>query len=299
MFAIGIVVLAASSGWVPVKANGFTFEMPAAPVLTTEPITWPTTGQMTVTRWTSDLKTGDKQFDLFSCYQSIVETPRLLEVMHGEYCKLPAPIEVKYDRVDAATKERECLWLGAGPDGKRRTLVKIVTVGDTVCVLSSSARADGSPNEPSAGMRRFVDSLRRTGKQTVLAANTPWVTIPCPGCTFLLPKAATPEKRVDGKMRSTRWKHVAGQETYDAGCTDDPKLTAKAMLDLAISTGAKNATRHDLPGGAYELAAPGMLTRIYPQPKSNRVCMLNAYSQSPDALSTDARRFVESFAWTK
>ena len=107
----------------------------------------------------------------------------MVGLMHDKHCKPDPAGSVQSDRTDSVTQARECLLLGPSPNGNRRTLVKILQVGDNVCVLSSSARLDGLSAEPTASMRRFVDSMKLTGKPTVLSV-TPWVpvTTRCESC---------------------------------------------------------------------------------------------------------------------
>lgn len=295
-----------ASGWIETKANGFTFQTPAPPVLKTELVTWPTTGAMTVTTWTSQLETGDKQLDIVWCYESSVETARLIGVLHESFCATPKPEALRFDRTDPTTQARECLRLGPGPDGKRRILNKILQVGPNVCVLTSSARFDPVTDEPSAGMRRFVDSLALTGKPTVLAPNEPWVKVTGPGFSFLLPQAAAPETADQsepelGKYKLTRWKQKLGAEKLTVSCLEGKAVGTPIALDALWAQfggqpGVKLA-KSKLPNGATQGVISGShhgLLRVFPL--GGRVCVVSAMSETDAETTGDGRRFVEGFA---
>ncbi|MBS1153105.1 MAG: hypothetical protein H6Q89_4803 [Myxococcaceae bacterium] len=299
------MALGAAPAWIPIKANGFSFEMPSKAELKTGPVTWPTTGQMTQTEWTSKLDTGDKQLDVLSCYESSVPTARLLGLMHDTYCKEDAPGQRRWDRTDPPTQARECLLLSQGADGKRRTLVKILAVEANVCVLRSSARIDKPTDEASPSMRRFVDSLKPTGKQTVVSA-TPWVAIKGDGFSFELPQKVEPKTAVAedpkiGKFRSIKWKLRVADEQFDVLCMNGPKVTARDSLNQIMGMcGMAGATffRTTLPNGVTEcsnLGPPVVLLRFFPA--GNEVCIAGAMREK-DALSQSARRFVDSFVRT-
>ena len=295
------LMLNASAPWVEVKANGFTFQMPAQPEIKNGPVTWPTTGQMIQTEWTSRLKTGDQQVDTLGCYESTVPSARMVGLMHDKHCKPDPAGSTQSDRTDPVTQARECLLLGPSPDGNRRTLVKILQVGDNVCVLSSSARLDGLSTEPTPSMRRFVDSLKLTGKPTVLSV-TPWVALSTSGARFELPTAVEPvtTEVTDpqlGKHKATKWVATLGEETLSVTCHDVTSLKAKKAI-LSVCDKPKDV-RTLLPSGATECAIAGpptILMRVFSLP--NQTCIAAATRQLGETTQ-DARRFVESFAKAK
>jgi hypothetical protein len=301
-----IALGASDGGWAEVKANGFTFSMPSTPELKNGPVTWPTTGLMTVTEWTSTLTTGDKQIDRVTCYESTVPSLRMVGTLHDKLCKEDAPGQRKFDRTDATTQARECLMIGDGPDGKRRTLVKIVEVGANVCSLSSSAKIDKPVNEPSPQMRRFVDSLKLTGKPTVVSV-TPWVSIKGNGFSFELPEMVKPASQQsmeshEGKATLTKWNFSLLEESLNVHCmaSTGPAYDRASQGFFGVCDASQGkVVKAKLPTGATECTVTGkktVLARIFPL--TGQICMIFATRDTGEP-SQDARRFVESFAKAK
>jgi hypothetical protein len=297
------LTLSSSLPWTEVKANGFVFEMPSQPELKNGPVTWPTTGKMIQTEWTSKLKTGDLQNDTVGCYESTVASPRMIGLLHEKVCKPEANGQLRWDRTDASTQGKECLLLGTAPDGKRRTLVKILPVGNNVCVLSSSTRFDAVTDEPSPTMRRFVDSLKATGKPTVLSV-TPWVVMEGKGFRFEMPEKAE-AKITDvtdpklGKVKATKYVAILGEEELSVTCMEVSSTKAAKALLAACETPGPKVSRTKLPNGATECAIvgpPTVLVRLFPLGK--QTCLVSA-TRTVGESTQDARRFVESFAKAK
>ncbi len=297
------VALSASGGWNDVQANGFVFEMPTVPEQKNGPVTWPTTGKMIQTEWTSKVKTGDKQIDVVGCYESTVPSLRMVALMHENFCKEEVPGQLRWDRTDAVTQARQCLRVSAGPDGKRRTLVKILEVGANVCVLSSSALIDKVTDEASPSMRRFVESLKATGTPTVVSV-TPWVVISGNGFTFQLPEKTEAQIKDEaepgaGKYKISKWKLRVGEEDFNISCmAGSTALSAKAAQQaLSMCDPAKaKVVRTKLPNGATECSVSGpktILLRVFPL--AGQTCMVSATRETGESTQY-ARRFVESFA---
>lgn len=301
------LALSSTPPWNEVRANGFVFEMPSTPQLENGPVSWPTTGQMIRSEWRSKVTTGDAQVDSVTCFESTVESPRMIGLLHEKFCK-DAPGQLHFDRTDAVTQARECLRTGPGPDGLRRTLVKVMQVGANVCMLSSSTKTDKQGEEVSPQMRRFVDSLKVTGKQTILAATTPWVRIKGRGFSFELPEAVEPraqdaEQPGLGKYKSTQWKLELGPEKLIVDCSAGPivgtRAGAKLLLDGFLKASKGPTTQTKLPSGATELVLsgpPSGLVRFHTLP--GQTCVIGATREAGETTQ-EGRRFVESFAKTK
>lgn len=101
---IAALLWIALGGWTEVKGNGFTVQMQGEPAVKIEQVTWATTGQMNVASWTSRAATGDLQLDVLSCYESGVEAPRMIGLMHDTFCSEDAPGQRRFDRTDPKTQ---------------------------------------------------------------------------------------------------------------------------------------------------------------------------------------------------
>ena len=151
-------------------------------------------------------------------------------------------------------------------------------------------------------MRRFVDSLKATGKQTVVSV-TAWVVMKGAGFTFEMPQKVEPKTTDEsdpkiGKYKATKWKLQLGDEELNVKCVSSPKA-AQALLAGCEVPGAK-VVRTKLPNGVTECALPGppraVLMRLFPMgPQS---CSVEA-TRATGEPSQDARRFVESFVKAK
>ena len=300
------MALGASGGWKDVDANGFSFEMPTTPKLETAPVTWPTTGKMTHTEWTSKLETGDKQIDTLGCYESTVPSPTMVRVLYDKLCKENVKGERRWDHIDPVTQAKECLLVTAGADGKRRTLIKVLQVGANVCALSSSAMIDQPSDEASATMRRFVDSLKLTGKQTVVSL-TPWATMKGDGFVFEMPKGGDPKitEKSDpalGKHTSTIWVYQLPEEELKVTCLSGPAISSEKAMKALLAPCEQprfKIVKTTLPTGATECAIwaqETVLMRVFPL--KSQTCVVTA-SRKTGESSQDARRFVESFAKAK
>ena len=294
------LAMGSSAPWTEVKANGFSFEMPARPELKTGPVTWPTTGQMIQTDWTSKVTTGDQQNDVATCFESTVDSPRMVGLLHQKFCK-DAP-GLRWDRTDATTQARECLSFAEG----RRVLIRILQVGANVCMLTSSAKIDKATDDASPQMRRFVDRVKASGKPTVVSL-TPWVVMLGKGFTFEMPQQTNAEIKDGtepklGKHKQTQWKSQVGDEGFSVTCYAGPTVASPKALEslLAACDVAQNKpVRTKLPSGSTQCTLTGshsLLMRVFPL--IGQTCVVAATRGTGD-FSQDARRFVESFAKAK